>query len=83
MRWNVVIGGQLISKSFRGFRSTYSPGLFDKEGILVAAAIFILPFVVLFIFQRILPVFEAAPQAPEEKVDPHMEGRPAFDPGGH
>jgi predicted membrane protein len=34
MRWNVVIGGQMFSKSMRGFREIYVPGLFEKEGIL-------------------------------------------------
>lgn len=59
MRWNVVIGGQLLSKSFRGFRESYSPQLFEKEGILAAVAIFCLAFIVLFIFARILPVFRS------------------------
>ena len=36
MRWNVVIGGQMFSKSMRGFREAYVPGLFEKEGILAA-----------------------------------------------
>src|SRR3954447_23652014 len=31
MRWNVVIGGQIFSKSFLGY-TTYRMGLFDKEG---------------------------------------------------
>ena len=26
MRWNIVIGGQLLSKSLRGLRSPYEPG---------------------------------------------------------
>ncbi len=58
MRWNVVIGGQMFSKSMRGFRDTYIPGLFEKEGILAAAAILVLPFVLLVIFERILPTFD-------------------------
>jgi Ni/Fe-hydrogenase subunit HybB-like protein len=58
MRWNVVIGGQLLSKSFRGFRDTYYPQLFEKEGILAAAFIVTLAFVTLLVFSRILPVFE-------------------------
>ena len=56
MRWNVVIGGQLVSKSFRGF-TTYLPGLFDKEGLVMAAVIFTLPFVILYVFHRIIPLF--------------------------
>ena len=57
MRWNVVIGGQMFSKSMRGFRETYIPGLFEKEGVLAAVAIFIAPFVLLVIFEKILPTF--------------------------
>jgi predicted membrane protein len=56
MRWNVVIGGQLVSKSMRGFTS-YVPGLWDKEGLVAAAVVFTLPFVILYIFHRIVPLF--------------------------
>ena len=41
MRWNVVIGGQLFSKSFRGYREGHTPGLFEKEGIVAAILIFV------------------------------------------
>ena len=58
MRWNVVIGGQMFSKSMRGFRETYIPGLFEKEGVLAAVAIFLAPFVLLVIFEKILPTFK-------------------------
>ena len=58
MRWNVVIGGQMFSKSMRGFRETYHPGLFEKEGVLAAIAIFVIPFVMLTIFERILPALK-------------------------
>ena len=61
MRWNVVIGGQLISKSYRGFTS-FMPGLFDKEGILVAALMFIIPFFLLRQFDKIFPFFPASKQ---------------------
>jgi predicted membrane protein len=46
MRWNVVIGGQLFSKSLRGF-TTYKLGLIGSEGLLMAVALLILPFVIL------------------------------------
>ncbi len=62
MRWNVVIGGQLLSKSLRGLRSPYSPELFGREGVLVALALFITPFVLLFLFDRILPIYKAGEQ---------------------
>jgi Ni/Fe-hydrogenase subunit HybB-like protein len=58
MRWNVVIGGQLLSKSLRGLRSPYTPELFDREGVLVALALFITPFVLLWVFDRILPIYK-------------------------
>jgi Ni/Fe-hydrogenase subunit HybB-like protein len=56
MRWNVVIGGQLLSKSLRGLRAGYEPQLFDREGILVAIALFVIPFVLLYVFDRVLPI---------------------------
>ena len=56
MRWNVVIGGQVISKSLRGFTS-YMPGMWEKEGIVLAAVIFTLPFAILYFFNRVVPLF--------------------------
>ncbi len=58
MRWNVVIGGQMFSKSMRGFRETYVPGMFEWEGILHAVVIFTIPFVLLVVFERLFPNFE-------------------------
>jgi Ni/Fe-hydrogenase subunit HybB-like protein len=76
MRWNVVIGGQLLSKSFRGLRSAYEPHLFDREGILMAIVLFVMPFALLYLFDRLLPI-EAPPGAhapadttPEAGVSP-------------
>jgi len=60
MRWNVVIGGQLLSKSYRGFRETYYPLLFEKEGVLAGAGIIVLALAGLIVFARILPVFEGS-----------------------
>ncbi len=54
MRWNVVIGGQLFSKSFLGY-TTYKMGLITREGLLVAVALTILPFVILWALVKILP----------------------------
>lgn len=56
MRWNVVIGGQLVSKSMRGF-TEYLPGLFEREGILVAIIIIVMPFILLKLFDKIFPFF--------------------------
>ncbi len=57
MRWNVVIGGQLLSKSFRGFNS-YVPEFGGREGLGVALLVFSLPFVLLFALSRILPLWK-------------------------
>jgi Ni/Fe-hydrogenase subunit HybB-like protein len=54
MRWNVVIGGQLFSKSFLGY-TTYKMGLVTKEGLLVAIALTLLPLVFLWVLVKLLP----------------------------
>jgi len=54
MRWNVVIGGQLFSKSFLGY-TTYKVGLITREGLLVAVALTILPFAILWVLVKLLP----------------------------
>jgi Ni/Fe-hydrogenase subunit HybB-like protein len=54
MRWNVVIGGQLFSKSFLGY-TTYKLDLISREGELVAAGLLILPFLILAVLIKILP----------------------------
>jgi len=65
MRWNVVIGGQVFSKSFRGFRD-FHPAFLEKEGILVALIILIAPLIVLTILQKILPSFTHLEEEPSE-----------------
>jgi predicted membrane protein len=54
MRWNVVIGGQLFSKSFLGY-TTYKMEFATREGLLPAIGLMILPFVILWVFIRLLP----------------------------
>ena len=54
MRWNVVIGGQLFSKSFLGY-TTYKMSLVTREGLLVAIALTILPLVFLWVLVKLLP----------------------------
>jgi Ni/Fe-hydrogenase subunit HybB-like protein len=54
MRWNVVIGGQLFSKSFLGY-TTYKMGLVTREGLLVAIALTLLPLVFLWALVKLLP----------------------------
>ena len=58
-RWNVVIGGQLFSKSFRGL-TAYKMTLGGVEGLLVSLAFLILPFVILYILVKIFPPWEEA-----------------------
>jgi len=57
MRWNVVIGGQMISKSLAGLREAYQPELFGKEGILMAIGIMVVPFIIIFVAEWLLPMF--------------------------
>lgn len=52
MRWNVVIGGQLFSKSLRGF-TTYKMELAGHEGWGVAALLIALPFALLFVLIKL------------------------------
>jgi len=54
MRWNVVIGGQLFSKSFLGY-TTYKMAFATREGLLPAIALMILPFVILWVLLKLLP----------------------------
>ena len=62
MRWNIVVGGQLMSKSLRGLRSHYDPEVFGREGILMAIALLTAPFVVLWVFDRVLGIEEREPE---------------------
>jgi Ni/Fe-hydrogenase subunit HybB-like protein len=54
MRWNVVIGGQLFSKSFLGY-TTYKLGFATREGLLPAVALLVLPLAILWALVRLLP----------------------------
>ena len=54
MRWNVVIGGQLFSKSFLGY-TTYKMAFATREGLGVAIALLILPFILLAGLVHLLP----------------------------
>jgi len=57
MRWNVVIGGQLFSKSFLGY-TTYKVDLVTREGLLAAIALMLLPFVIFFVLVKLLPPWQ-------------------------
>ena len=54
MRWNVVIGGQLFSKSFLGY-TTYKVDFITREGILAAVALCLLPLLILWLLIKVLP----------------------------
>jgi Ni/Fe-hydrogenase subunit HybB-like protein len=69
MRWNVVIGGQLFSKSFLGY-TTYKMGFVAREGLLTAIILTILPFIFLWILVKLLPPWpEKTPLAKAASAD--------------
>lgn len=61
-RWNIVIGGQLFSKSFRGLMA-YKMEIMGIEGFLTALGLLILPFVVLAVLIKLLPTRPLAGEA--------------------
>jgi Ni/Fe-hydrogenase subunit HybB-like protein len=54
MRWNVVIGGQLFSKSFLGY-TTYKLDFATREGLLTSIILMLLPFGILWALIKLLP----------------------------
>ena len=71
-RWNVVIGGQLFSKSLRGL-TAYKLEIGGQEGLLVALGLLILPFLILALLLKILPPWKEAETSPEPDPEPHPE----------
>ena len=67
MRYNVVIGGQQMSKSTRGFVDFHWE-VFSKEGVFTVVAIFCCPFIVYYLISRILPIFDD-PAGPVHMID--------------
>jgi Ni/Fe-hydrogenase subunit HybB-like protein len=61
MRWNVVIGGQLFSKSFLGY-TTYKMGFATKEGLLPSLILLALPLLILWGLVRLLPPWPKEPE---------------------
>jgi Ni/Fe-hydrogenase subunit HybB-like protein len=59
MRWNVVIGGQLFSKSFLGYTS-YKMEFATREGLLPAILLMVMPFVILAVLIKVLPPWTAS-----------------------
>jgi len=66
MRWNVVIGGQLFSKSFLGY-TVYKMDFATREGMLPAIILMVAPFFILWGLIRILPPW--GDDAPPSTVD--------------
>jgi len=63
-RWNVVIGGQLFSKSFRGLMA-YKLEVMGIEGFLAAIVLLALPYVILAVLIRVLPTKRLVDEAPK------------------
>ncbi len=62
MRWNVVIGGQELSKTMRGLL-TYYPEMFGRESLFVVGIISICPYVTLWLATKLLPPWADGKQA--------------------
>jgi Ni/Fe-hydrogenase subunit HybB-like protein len=62
MRWNVVIGGQLFSKSYLGY-TTYKMSFATREGLLPAVVMMLLPFLILWGLVKLLPPWPAQDQS--------------------
>jgi Ni/Fe-hydrogenase subunit HybB-like protein len=62
-RWNVVIGGQLFSKSLRGL-TVYKMQLLGLEGLFMAALLVLLPLLVLGLLVALLPPWPEAEEHP-------------------
>ena len=69
MRWNVVIGGQLFSKSFLGY-TTYKMGFATREGLLPAILVMLLPLGILTVLVKLLPPWQDAAPRDEDAVVP-------------
>src|SRR6185437_13786758 len=68
MRWNVVIGGQLFSKSFLGY-TTYKMALGTREGLIPAIVLTILPFLFLWVLVKLLPPWPGVSQQTPPKTE--------------
>lgn len=56
-RWNVVIGGQMFSKSFRGLME-YKAKIGGMDGFLMTLVLLVLPFIVLTVLIKVLPPWD-------------------------
>lgn len=62
-RWNVVIGGQLFSKSLRGL-TVYRMEYAGLEGLFSSIILLIMPLVILYVLVKFLPPWESAKASP-------------------
>jgi Ni/Fe-hydrogenase subunit HybB-like protein len=69
MRWNVVIGGQLFSKSFLGY-TVYKMDFATREGLLPAIILMVLPFLILWVLVKILPPWGGSTDAEAPAAEP-------------
>jgi len=70
IRWNVVIGGQLFSKSLRGL-TVYKVELLGIEGLAMTIGLLILPFIILWVLVKILPPWtDNGGGPPRQAVEP-------------
>jgi len=70
MRYNVVIGGQEISKTGKGLVA-YRPTVFDREGLLAALTVLTVPIVLILVMVRLLPPWEEEASASPSMVGAH------------
>jgi len=57
MRWNVVIGGQELSKTMKGLL-TYYPTFWGRESLLTVIILFSSPFITLYLATQLLPPWD-------------------------
>jgi Ni/Fe-hydrogenase subunit HybB-like protein len=74
MRWNVVIGGQMISKTLKGLLD-YTPPLLGRESLLAAIFVMAAPFGLLWVLTQLFPPWDdtnkqAMPKADEDERIP-------------
>jgi Ni/Fe-hydrogenase subunit HybB-like protein len=54
IRWNVVVGGQLFSKSLRGL-TVYKVEVLGSEGVAITFGLLALPLLILWVLVKVLP----------------------------
>jgi Ni/Fe-hydrogenase subunit HybB-like protein len=75
-RWNVVIGGQMFSKSFRGL-TTYKMEIMGIEGLFFALLLLVLPLIILGVLLKILPPWKEMRGEAKEPTGGALGGVPA------